>query len=413
MIATMNRDLIYEPIGISDGIYARRNRLTGRRIYYLVLVTVLTILGLLILYGKGGNRTSPISTMRGPASLNSMSQTNAKYYSKSPEVESIDPPNEGRKALPVNSGAATFVPTSEWQVVPKDAILPAGLDISIDFNTGERKARLHVEGHESRQNVPALVPQDIPDEYESGEKANMPPKPIKKTIVEGYLDDLLSDNHANRLRALNYFDTEAHRSDIGKSIMNSRNFSNLIELLQKKDVSLRRQAGIIIAAAVHNNDAAVRGAQRHQAVSRLIRCFGKERDSITQKMILASILYMVQPINGDEGDQSGLLTLKQFNSENGYRLLRPLIDNPATHDPSLIMKLIALLCEFARLELHGDTGTRSPALSHLDHILPRTTFVYDESTLDTVKLICQLEDKIKGGSPHKNILRFCQNQKLI
>merc|ERR1712167_435820 len=36
----------------------------------------------------------------------------------------------------------TFQPTNEWQIVPAGEPLPAGLDVSLNMETGERWARL-------------------------------------------------------------------------------------------------------------------------------------------------------------------------------------------------------------------------------------------------------------------------------
>ena len=51
-----------------------------------------------------------------------------------------------------------FKPTTEWQVVPKDAVCPAGLDFRIDFETGLNYARLSPRpGRSSSSSVPSLL----------------------------------------------------------------------------------------------------------------------------------------------------------------------------------------------------------------------------------------------------------------
>ena len=51
-----------------------------------------------------------------------------------------------------------FKPTTEWQVVPKDAVCPAGLNFRIDFDTGLNYARLPPQpGTSSASSVPSLL----------------------------------------------------------------------------------------------------------------------------------------------------------------------------------------------------------------------------------------------------------------
>jgi hypothetical protein len=44
--------------------------------------------------------------------------------------------------------APAFVPTSEWQDVPADAVLPPGLQVEMDVTTGRNRARLHPNGQD-------------------------------------------------------------------------------------------------------------------------------------------------------------------------------------------------------------------------------------------------------------------------
>jgi hypothetical protein len=39
--------------------------------------------------------------------------------------------------------APAFVPSSEWQDIPPDTVLPDGLQIQVDTTTGRKRARLH------------------------------------------------------------------------------------------------------------------------------------------------------------------------------------------------------------------------------------------------------------------------------
>ena len=44
--------------------------------------------------------------------------------------------------------SATFTPTHEWQDVPPDAVLPPGLEIQLDMETGTQRARMAQNGHD-------------------------------------------------------------------------------------------------------------------------------------------------------------------------------------------------------------------------------------------------------------------------
>ena len=56
-----------------------------------------------------------------------------------------------------------FIPTSEWQEVPEDTILPPGLEIRMNFTTGKNEARLPEEETTSRATAAPEVPESAPE----------------------------------------------------------------------------------------------------------------------------------------------------------------------------------------------------------------------------------------------------------
>jgi hypothetical protein len=73
---------------------------------------------------------------------------NAEQEEEEPGQQTSTMPNETKPEIPPErthekseSKPAPFVPTSEWQEVPKDAILPPGLEIRMNLETGKNEAR--------------------------------------------------------------------------------------------------------------------------------------------------------------------------------------------------------------------------------------------------------------------------------
>lgn len=77
-------------------------------------------------------------------------------FSPSEEAEDAEPEQEGQfsrkytihdKPIPIErwprnvDGKLIFQPTYDWQEVPEDCVLPAGLQIEMDTQTGKKKAR--------------------------------------------------------------------------------------------------------------------------------------------------------------------------------------------------------------------------------------------------------------------------------
>ena len=294
------------------------------------------------------------------------------------------------------NGKATFHATNEWQDIPPGAVLPAGLDVQLDFQTGKRKARLHQEGAATDDHLLPVV-QEAAQPLEPGH-SHAAPRPAgqsaTKTLIEERLEQLSSADPAIRDSALAWLDVEAHRIHIGEAITHAQNFKNLFHLMGTGAEQMRLDAGSIIAACLHNNPGAVEGALMTPLVARLTERLPVETSSKVQRRMVAILTYLAEANLPS--------TLYQFVAAHGFEALDKI--NVAEISPALLEREIVLLATLAREE---SDARNTPALVMLDRYLPRVKASLNDVTLDVLRPVCTVEDKFHPPR-FANLAAFCK-----
>lgn len=270
-----------------------------------------------------------------------------------------------------------FIPSNEWQVVPDGTILPAGLEIDIDFRTGVKRARLHQPAHNIHRNLP-MAP--------------------GRSMIEQRLEDILSPDADAQLAALRALDVEAHAIDMGVLIARADNFPNLISLLACEDDQLGRMAGDIIEACLHLNKPAADAVLMSPLVQRVVERLTRERKAEVQRRLLNILTFAA------EGSLEGVVY--QFGRAGGFEVLETFLaggfNDKQPLQPQIIVRSLALLATLAPI---GDEH-RDQALQLLETYLPLATHLtFNSAELGPFEGVCQLSE-VKGLS---RIRKFCKS----
>ena len=282
-----------------------------------------------------------------------------------------------------------FKPTNEWQIVPDDSVLPAGLEIDINFDTGIKRARLPPKG-----NAPAH--DDLPAPKGNSERSEFHRVVKHQNIVEQRLDEVRSPNPEIQRLALDHLDVEAHRIHVGESITHAQNFRNLVELLADRDKGIRLEAAGIIAACLHSNKGAVEGALMSNLVQRIVELLDKETEAQVQRHFIAVLTYLA------EGNLPG--TLHRFNFTGGFAVLERILSRglePAVHTRACVF--LATLAQESSNE-----HTYNTCMSLLDRNISNIHTRPDDVYMNSFRYVC---DTLLGNGPESrrflHVHKFC------
>ncbi|KAH0545063.1 hypothetical protein FGG08_000834 [Glutinoglossum americanum] len=180
----------------------------------------------------------------------------------------------------------TFQPTKEWQIVREDQHLPPGLHIRLNWETGQKDAKLNEDLLINTSDLAVAVEDDIV-EYPNmqqpilkGDNPKSPPHssngkiPVPKDTSERGLfltniaiinsishdDNNLATLPANLLPALEDLEDLSHDLYYGVEIARDRiAFTNLVSLLPTidNDPAIRAAAALVLGSALQNNLAAL------------------------------------------------------------------------------------------------------------------------------------------------------------
>lgn len=187
----------------------------------------------------------------------------------------------------------------EWVAVPRDAVLPAGLDVEVDMQTGGRRVRLGDEQRVSEHlGVPVGAPVDaMPEEISplAQRKWQRVYDSQHRTVVDQMLDDLSSPHAVLVAEALAYLEERAGAVDVGAGLVRSPLFGNLLVTLQDgRDAGRRISAADILFACVQNNPVAVEGVLATDAVEFLAGRLEHETDGTVLRRLLSILAAMVR-----------------------------------------------------------------------------------------------------------------------
>ncbi len=319
------------------------------------------------------------------------------------------------------AGLVPFHATAEWQVVPNDAVLPDGLDISMDFQTGIKRARLHAgppggasesRGAAAHQAPPATASRQGGPHQEAGgaglvalpqQGAAAAQQPKRRTLIEERLDEILSKDKAVQRRALDYLDVQSHTMQIGEAIARAENFDNLTGLLASPLLDLRTASSDIIAACLHNNVGAAaallgRGGES-SFVAKVVARLTAEPDANVRRRMVAILTYGAQM----ELEQ----TMAQFVASNGFVALAGVNDRkkPAIDAPFFEREMVLL----ATLGRTSNAEYERTALAFLDGNIARLPAKFNEVSIDAFRPICANQ---VGLSPYANLAAFCTSNAL-
>jgi len=223
----------------------------------------------------------------------------------------------------ISSIRSEFVATNEWQIVPDDEPLPPGLHYSIDFSTGERKAKLlePEEPNPDTESSLVLMPEKleqaeivqeekpelteaqklsikkINDYLNEQELHKTEPRNFDELGVELVADFDLMKNITNALktaasievkeRALEELEFLVHQIDNAADLMQLDGVELLLELIEKGlSEKIRMLSAETVAAASQGNSKVKVDFINGRAISRLLtQIIQSESDAWTKKLL--------------------------------------------------------------------------------------------------------------------------------
>lgn len=207
-----------------------------------------------------------------------------------------------------------FDPTGEFVRVAEDALLPPGLEIRIDMQSGERWARLPSAGSDglvvARQEDESTGMSPGSDaESRAGAPAysNISKKwramfAVVADRIEQTLQALERDE--TREDALAQLEDEAAALEIGAGILHSRQFVHLERLLGEDERALR-----VLAHCLQNNSPAVQRAAELELIrSALVPLVEKCESGESLERLLRIMNSLL--LNGDDGESDGRIVMQ-------------------------------------------------------------------------------------------------------
>lgn len=277
--------------------------------------------------------------------------------------------------------ATSFIPTEEWQPIPPGAILPQGLDIKVDLQTGQKMARKHhAKDGEDPSGLPVLV--------EASQK--------EKSMIELRLEQIISTDHEVQQQALETLEVEAHQYDVGGAITHAKNFSNLIKLLETGTPTVRSLAALIILGCAHNNPPAVDGILMSGLVPKFVKLLRQEVDHGMIKRIISILTFM---------SQANLpATMHQVVSAHGLEVINDIVDRFLTSDVMLYERSMAFLAVASSDPAQNYT---QKVMAMLDKYLPKAKS-FDEALSSMFTHTCKREIDHVPPTNYHNVVSFCK-----
>lgn len=381
-----------------------------RRLFYLVLSVLLggALLWLLLRDRKVvnmGSSNAPLSSSR-PTILRDADQQRPPQQELalsvvSQEDHQLMPLEHQQKQQPPNSTdnhhesrngrpRIPFHATDQWQPVSEDAVLPDGLEIRIDMQTGAKEARLRPSGSASASGRGPGVPQERTGARAQGRIA------AHKTAIERFFEQAASKDSSpqQKATALEWLDENASELEMGIAAARARNMMEFLSLLEDPDSQIRLQVATILSGCFHNNGRAAQDVLLTNAafVPKLLGRLSLEPDLSVRRRIIAILTNVL------EGAKPELMA--QFVAHGGFAALEKAV--AAGVDQPLLERAVVLLALMARNDRPGSSSESiQTALSLLEKHLPQVTLELGPVSRDAFEPLC-------AAAPRQtNLANFC------
>ncbi|XP_050534194.1 nucleotide exchange factor SIL1 [Daktulosphaira vitifoliae] len=296
--------------------------------------------------------------------------------------------NDQKKSNDTLESSKNFVPTREWQTVERDQVLPAGLHIKIDLQSGERKAKLIDDNNQIYQLTSSTKLVSLPQNKTDKESGSLKPSSrfrsydeLKKdfdslnmtikTDIE-ILGDLSTkfknhietyDMNENKLvNILTDMEYLVHQVDTAEVFISNNGISNIIiPCLNSNSSVLKTQGAQILGAASSNNPKVQIAALETNIIPLLLKHIDDEYEYSVQASCLYAVSTMIRRFPVAQGI---------FIENGGLPILIHIFNKPITqHNLKLMLKVVRLLEDLvleqddAELTLKEETNEKSVALA--------------------------------------------------
>jgi nucleotide exchange factor SIL1 len=259
---------------------------------------------------------------------------------------------------------AQFEPTNEYRLIREGQHIPQGLDIQVDWQTGEKFAKLSdSEGSEKfRELIEVEDKRKVVNYSDDDVEEDSEIIAMKKAYgshstlnVKDSLDLLLSyEDEPKLLEGLESLTEHSHNLNDGILISEPLYLEKLLELIDGGDPKLKELSLRIIAQSLRHNEDALANVDLDLVFPKVIQVLKSERDPVLQKRTLGVISSLIQNEEGSTkfldlgGDGVLLDNLKHFKEDSQIRSLEILEDLKARltkRDNSYDLKLFKILQE--------------------------------------------------------------------
>ncbi|KAG4306397.1 hypothetical protein PORY_000385 [Pneumocystis oryctolagi] len=241
-----------------------------------------------------------------------------------------------------------FEATHIFQVVRQDQILPPGLHIRINFNTGVKEAKIMDENEKEENNI-ILVYQNahtqttiinqkkpISDKYEIKPNLKIPQEDREKFSIA--LTFLTSNNYNNSkdlIDILSLLEELSHELEFGIEICKSRIVvEHLIHLLKSSEsVHVKKLAITVLGASLQNNPQALLYISDLKLTEVLLKSLDSEYDTGVMMKLLYALSSIVKSQNG----------MNDFFIAQGDKILYRIFKK--TQNPALISKCASFIAD--------------------------------------------------------------------
>ncbi|KAG5439808.1 hypothetical protein PCANB_000090 [Pneumocystis canis] len=239
-----------------------------------------------------------------------------------------------------------FEATHVFQVVYEDQILPPGLHVRINFNTGVKEAKIMKEDEENENNV-ILIYQDghIQPSNKINEKISFPHKikPNSRISQEDHerfsttLAFLASENYdiskKKLIDTLSTLEELSHELEFGVEICKSTIIiERLINLFKSSNsIHIKKLAITVLGSSLQNNPQALLHVSNLKLTKILLEKLQQERDDGVIMKILYTLSSIVKSSNG----------INEFHMSQGDKILHEIFKK--TQNPALISKCASFI----------------------------------------------------------------------
>ncbi|ONH67783.1 Nucleotide exchange factor SIL1 [Cyberlindnera fabianii] len=255
---------------------------------------------------------------------------------------------------------AEFIPTFDWQVIREGQVIPPGLDVRLDWQTGVKSAKIGDPADSGKVVVNDVVVHDIVETEEGkvvnydnlqdiddadDEEINALKMAVQKSEAKMELDDALNfissgmyTDQAQLIDSLDSLTEHSHSLNDGVTISEPAVMNQLLTLAfsnqysnKIKELSLR-----VIAQSLRHNPEAVLNVDFTQVLPSLLSNIASQSDAILQKRLLGVVSSLIQNENNakefitSNGRETLLNTFPRLQSDSKIRSLE-ILDDLSSH----------------------------------------------------------------------------------